>query len=214
VTSEVILPNGSSQTCPEVWIDVDTPYVKGGVVALVMNSPFADLIVGNYTRVDIPQQMPRELDKAVDEKCQAVETRASAKQTKRECDVLEERSVVSEIVCRDEWLEEQGKDSSLEQFRKRTRDCSEENFIIRENGMMYRVFKTKSGDILKQVIVPSKFRKQILALGHDIPMAGHLGIKKTRERVLRNFFGQVFLKIQNHIVNPAQNASWERQRKR
>jgi hypothetical protein len=74
VTSEVTLANGSSQTFSEVWIDVDTPYVKGRVVALVMNSPFADLIVGNYTRVDIPQQMPRELDKAVDEKCQAVET--------------------------------------------------------------------------------------------------------------------------------------------
>jgi hypothetical protein len=54
VTSEVTLANGSSQTCPEVWIDVDTPYVKGRVVALAMNSPFADLIVGNYMKIDIP----------------------------------------------------------------------------------------------------------------------------------------------------------------
>lgn len=46
-TSNVTLSNGSSQRCPEVWIQVKTPYVKG-------NSPFADLIVGNFTRVDIP----------------------------------------------------------------------------------------------------------------------------------------------------------------
>lgn len=50
------------------------------------------------------------------------------------------------------------------------------------------MFRGKTGDKLKQVVVPSKFRKQIFALGHDIPLAGHLGIKQTRERILRNFF--------------------------
>lgn len=54
--------------------------------------------------------------------------------------------------------------------------------------MMYRVFTTVTDEVLKQVIVPSKFRKQILSLGHDIPLAGHMGIKKTKERILRNFY--------------------------
>ncbi|XP_065929667.1 uncharacterized protein [Magallana gigas] len=74
VTSDVTLANRSSQRCPEVWIQVDTPYVKGKVVALVMNSPFADLIVGNFTRVDIPVERSTSPVKPDDEMCQAVET--------------------------------------------------------------------------------------------------------------------------------------------
>ena len=50
---EKTLANGCLEKCPEVWIEVDTPNVKGKVVALVMNTPIADLILGNYTRVDI-----------------------------------------------------------------------------------------------------------------------------------------------------------------
>lgn len=78
-TSDVNLTNGSSQRCPEVWIQVDTPYVKCKVVALVMNSPFAELIVGNFTCVDIPEERSIGPVKPDDEMCQAVKTRASAK---------------------------------------------------------------------------------------------------------------------------------------
>jgi hypothetical protein len=28
----------------------------------------------------------------------------------------------------------------------------------------------------------------ILKLGHDIPLAGHLGNKKTRDRIMQHFF--------------------------
>lgn len=192
VTSDVTLANGSSQRCPEVWIQVDTPYVKGKVVALVMNSPFADLIVGNFTRVDIPVERSTRPVKPDDEMCQAVETRASAKKVSQDKDEgIGDRSVVHDIVSRNEWIEEQGKDPSLEQCRNKEVSEGTENgrsYIMKENRMMYRVFTTVTDEVLKQVIVPSKFRKQILSLSHDIPLAGHMGIKKTRERILRNFF--------------------------
>ncbi|XP_065928583.1 uncharacterized protein [Magallana gigas] len=192
VTSDVTLANGSSQRCPEIWIQVDTPYVKGKVVALVMNSPFADLIVGNFTRVDIPVERSTSPVKPDDEMCQAVETRASAKKESQDKDEgIGDRSVVHDIVSRNEWIEEKGKDPSLEQCRNKEVSEGTENgrsYIMKENRMMYRVFTTVTDDVLKQVIVPSKFRKQILSLSHDIHLAGHMGIKKTRERILRNFF--------------------------
>lgn len=78
-TSDVNLANGSSQRCPEVWIQVDTPYVKCKVVALVMNSPFPDLIVGNSTSVDIPEERSTGPVKPDDEMCHAVKTRASTR---------------------------------------------------------------------------------------------------------------------------------------
>uniref|UniRef100_A0A8C5DBJ5 Gypsy retrotransposon integrase-like protein 1 n=1 Tax=Gouania willdenowi TaxID=441366 RepID=A0A8C5DBJ5_GOUWI len=40
---------------------------------------------------------------------------------------------------------------------------------------------------VRQVVVPLKFRSQILSLGHD-NFAGHLGIRKTYNRILPHFF--------------------------
>lgn len=39
-----------------------------------------------------------------------------------------------------------------------------------------------------QVVVPSKYRPEILRLAHDHCLAGHMGVKKTLNRVLRHFF--------------------------
>lgn len=39
-----------------------------------------------------------------------------------------------------------------------------------------------------QLVVPAKFRLQVLMLGYDHDFAGHFGIKKTYHRILRYFF--------------------------
>lgn len=39
-----------------------------------------------------------------------------------------------------------------------------------------------------QVVVPSVYRHDVLQLAHDHCLAGHMGIKKTLDRVLRHFF--------------------------
>ena len=45
--------------------------------------------------------------------------------------------------------------------------------------------------MLHQIVVPQQlriFRSTILSLGHDILLAGHLGNKKTRDRIMQHFF--------------------------
>ena len=42
---------------------------------------------------------------------------------------------------------------------------------------------------MAQIVVPSPYRAEILTLGHDNPLAGHLGIRKTYNRILRHFLG-------------------------
>ena len=42
------------------------------------------------------------------------------------------------------------------------------------------------GDPIFQVVVPSKFRGYVLKLAHD--GSGHLGVHKTYDRILCNFF--------------------------
>ena len=42
--------------------------------------------------------------------------------------------------------------------------------------------------IVHQVVVPKPYRNEILSMAHDLPLSGHLGIRKTKDRILRQFF--------------------------
>ena len=41
---------------------------------------------------------------------------------------------------------------------------------------------------IHQVVVPTSLRPKLLQLAHDIPAAGHLGVTKTKNRLLRHFY--------------------------
>ena len=73
--------------------------------------------------------------------------------------------------------------------------------------------------VVDQIVVPSAYRRYILSLAHDHCLAGHLGVNKTYDRVMRHFFWpglkadvQQFCKSchfsqvarnPNHIIPPA-----------
>ena len=50
-----------------------------------------------------------------------------------------------------------------------------------------REYKSKNTDAT-QVCVPKKVRNTVLALAHDVPMAGHMDIKKTTDRLSDTFY--------------------------
>ena len=39
-----------------------------------------------------------------------------------------------------------------------------------------------------QIVVPKSYRKAILSMGHDVPLSGHLGIKRTYHKILTHFY--------------------------
>ena len=39
-----------------------------------------------------------------------------------------------------------------------------------------------------QIVVPSSYRSDILSLAHESPLAGHLGVHKTQEKILSHFY--------------------------
>ncbi|KAK7492185.1 hypothetical protein BaRGS_00016659, partial [Batillaria attramentaria] len=49
-------------------------------------------------------------------------------------------------------------------------------------------FTNERGEHQRQVVVPKSMRNKVLALGHDSPMAAHLGRNKTLERVRQEFY--------------------------
>ena len=42
--------------------------------------------------------------------------------------------------------------------------------------------------IINQIVLPQCYRTEVISMAHDIPLAGHLGVNKTNERILAHFF--------------------------
>ena len=57
------------------------------------------------------------------------------------------------------------------------------------DGLLLKEFhkKDNSGSYL-QFVTPKKLRKEVITLAHDNLLSGHLGRKKTQDKVSRNFF--------------------------
>ena len=59
------------------------------------------------------------------------------------------------------------------------------------DGIIYRNYRSNEGEEIaniQQLVLPRVYRKKVLEVAHDIPMAGHLGKKKTLNRILQRFF--------------------------
>ncbi|CAC5404352.1 Transposon Ty3-I Gag-Pol polyprotein,Transposon Ty3-G Gag-Pol polyprotein [Mytilus coruscus] len=86
---DICLADGTMKQCQEVCINVSSPYISGDIIALILDTPFADLIVGNYVNTSVPHSMDEVhvtqgedifvSDDAVP--CHAVETRSQKKKS-------------------------------------------------------------------------------------------------------------------------------------
>ena len=56
-----------------------------------------------------------------------------------------------------------------------------------KKGLIYRQF-TLPGKTTSQLVVPSSLTNKVMTLAHELLMAGHLGIRKTIDRVVAKFF--------------------------
>ena len=89
------------------------------------------------------------------------------------------------------FKKEQQSDETLTKVRelaKRNVRDSEDTFFFMKNGILYRHFKMQNGVSLEQLVVPYKYRRTIMQISHDTPLGGHLGNKKTREKILVHFY--------------------------
>jgi len=59
------------------------------------------------------------------------------------------------------------------------------------SGVLVRAWRDKLSPheaTYHQVVVPTVLRAKLLSVAHDIPAAGHLGVAKTKDRLLRHFY--------------------------
>ena len=205
-----VLLDGTARNVPVARIDIDSPYYIGTVNALCMDNPLYDLIIGNIGGVreshdpDInwapskrtyceSESIPK-----LPETTAAVETRAQkVKKAKdlRPLKVLEAQNLSEN---REEIIQAQHEDTLLDklwnladsnQVRKTGKENESRYFV--SNGLLFRSFTSPSlenGRTFTQLVLPKKLHPKVLKLAHDSTMSGHLGIKKTTDRVLANFY--------------------------
>ena len=95
-------------------------------------------------------------------------------------------------VTKDKLIQLQGQDPSLSKYMTKeaplVKNRKEINHVKRK-GVLNRI--TKKIDVekkkLKQILVPKDLRKMVIEVAHDTMLAGHMGVKKTEDRILKNF---------------------------
>jgi transposase InsO family protein len=61
-------------------------------------------------------------------------------------------------------------------------------YLMKDNLLYRRIVDDATGRTVDQLIVPQSLREKILDMAHSIPIAGHLGMDKTRQRLLMHFY--------------------------
>ncbi len=94
----------------------------------------------------------------------------------------------------EEIIELQGKDDTLETCRENAR-----NRVVKQTrsgqtsweyveGTLCRQYKGTDGQKHVQLVVPKILRTEVMKLGHETMMAGHLGTRKTIDRITSEFY--------------------------
>ena len=91
---------------------------------------------------------------------------------------------------REEFVKAQNEDEEVKKFKKLALDSSidieKENpcFFIKDEVLL----KYSNSENFVQVVVPQKYREMLVEVAHASDMSGHFGVKKTYEKLLREYF--------------------------
>ena len=186
--SYVTLIDETTQKYPLAVIDVDCPFFTGKTEALCMEDTLYDLVIGNIDGSKLPDMSHFSA---------AAVTRSQAKQSEK---AYRKLKVPDQIINEDKEALKlaQATDPHLDSIRRRvdsgnitvSRGLNRgETKFVRKKGLLYRQF-TKGNKVTLQLVIPVGFRENVLRLAHETLLAGHLGIKKTLDRVVSEFFWQ------------------------
>ena len=183
---------------PIARIYVDTPYLKGHVEAQCLSDPIYDLIIGNVPDARDAQNP----DPSWQEAC-AVTTRNQAKKKDERPTLKVPSTRENPTVDREKLKQMQREDESLRKYWDRdsvlVKGQAEISFE-EKSGVLYRLYKhpyVHGGKLLKQVMVPEKLRRPIMEVAHVSIMGGHMGIKKTTDKIQSAFY---WLGIQGDVT--------------
>ncbi len=195
------LGDTSVRKLPVARVQVNSPYFKGEVEAMVMTTPLFECIIGNipgaydakeYNKDWKPPSTPNSQITA------AVTTRSQSFKEKQPQKPLRVPAPVDAEGDQEELLTEQLSDSTLQILWQKARQKEApkmtkvaQTWFEVEDKLLYRCHQKLQGiyrPIVKQLLVPQSRRTQVLKLAHEAVMAGHQGIGRTLERIQSTFY--------------------------
>ena len=169
-------------------INIDTPYYTGVVEALCLLDPLFDLIIGNVSGARRPDDPNPKWSTSA-----AVATKAQerASEGSKPLNVQEVASKVA--VSKEDLMRWQEDDPSLRKFQDMKEEVNRGKYVVaykKLKGILYRVRQRKDipGETGKQILVPKLLRTRVMEVAHDSMFGGHLGVKKTEDRIQTNFY--------------------------
>jgi hypothetical protein len=189
------LIDGSVLYVPMANIRVDTPYYTGEVEAMCMHTPIHDLIIGNICGArnaydpDVGHPLYNTMDPL--NEASAVVTRSQTMKGNKlpKSLVVSEPQLLSEPVTAKVLQELQEKDAFVRQltFNDKRHSKGKVMWYEKRNGLVYKVSKslqgTHVGKVYEQLLVPRLLRKSVMTVAHEAVFAGHMGVRKTSNRV-------------------------------
>ena len=184
------MADGSEVKARYAYINIDSPVLKGMYKAWCFPNPLYDLIVGNVDGARGP--FNPDVNWSPEEVMQAVKTRAQVKNEKNPYSKLKVPELIGNINPED-VKNHQLADTSLDGIRKMMDGASSKISKdpkvtwVSKNGLLFRYF-VNNHDTYFQLIVPKFYRFDIMRLVHEGILAGHMGIKRTLNRILSEFY--------------------------
>ena len=177
---------------PVAHITIHTPFYEGRVEALCLDNPINDLVLGNIDGVRSPDD-PKPLN--FEKQSAALTTRARAVSKAAPIQLLKVAEASKwPAVNREQFQKAQEEDESLKKLRsafaEKVRGKGSSHFVIKD-CLLYRVYQhphVNNGKEIRQLVVPKVLRFKTIELAHETMMSGHMGIKKTMDRILNHFF--------------------------
>ena len=150
--------------------------------------PITDLIIGNIPDARDPNDANEKWCVPV-----AAVTRALArKETQHPQPLIVAKGANNLSITKEELIRLQEEDESLAKF-KGIEAIVRNGYGVgykKKGGVLYRMRRKVDGDESpnKQILVPKKLRRKVMEIAHDSIFGGHMGVKKTEDRILSKFY--------------------------
>ncbi|XP_025113979.1 uncharacterized protein LOC112576003 [Pomacea canaliculata] len=186
--------NSGLTRAPLAIIQLESPYYRGKAEAALIPKLVEEVIIGNTLRTELGVELQVPVYGESPGTCAPVQTRA---QRAREDDVgVPVKGVVEMLgVGPEEIARMQEQDESLQRIRRLagerqppSRHGTGSVSFVQRKGLLWRIYAQRKGAEFKQLVVPQPLRREVLRVAHDKPMAGHLGARRTRDRIWCEFY--------------------------
>ncbi|KAK3098044.1 hypothetical protein FSP39_015559 [Pinctada imbricata] len=179
-------------------VELDTPYFKGHAQVGIVPSLVADALLGNdvinrpkvcaITRSGANQE--NQADKRAEERMTECDVQPSPIDV-QDCDQVSDQDL--NRINADKLSQLQKEDPTLKSIREKAATAEQSKCMSLafywENDILKRKWMSSSGVRQgDQVVLPKRLRRAVIELAHDQPFAGHLGVEKTKDRILRSFY--------------------------